>query len=227
MGLAPWLPLLGGIVPLCAGFYLLAKKGAREPTQAFFFLSLLTLGLFGLLETIAYLSSDKAFALIMLKISKASAFSSAYFFMGFATHLRGKENWHKTMAPFAAFILIISWIFIIEDIQKISCGWSVTFNRGMVSIAYMMVVLMMIIGLAELHTYLKEIQGEGTPLYKSLRRIMLGFLLLLTLSITTNMTVGLGILNGLPVFSIIQAIPAIIITHAYITGTKVAKKRDG
>lgn len=214
-----FLPLVGGGVTLAIGLSFMKKHGVKEKSQLFFFLSLVCLGVFGILETVAYSLDSKDAAYLVFIVSKAFAFCAPFFVMAFATNIRAESRVYRVlMIPLLA-VLIISILGALEDIEKVSWGWKVIFRSPMEIVTTMMVIFFMSIAIYELARLLDGMKAENDLYYPCMLVITIGFVFWLLSAIVANAIVIYMGLDVPPLFSFVQVFPAILVAYGYSLGS--------
>ncbi|MDG6220461.1 MAG: hypothetical protein QCI38_03325 [Candidatus Thermoplasmatota archaeon] len=222
MEILAFLPFLGGHVSLFSGAWLLGKKGFKEPSQAAFFLGLLSLGLFGIFETICYLTEDREEAIAFLKIGWSFALMAPYFIMTFATLLRGKNKFHIYMLAPSVAITFIANLYIFKDFRPAPWGWLSVFDLNVGLLCFTLVAVNMGLGFHELFRLLQEI-GKDNPQRRNLSIIAWGFVLWLALALATN---GITLMSGvefIPLFSFVQLFPSIMVVGGFMRGERTSR----
>ncbi len=216
MNIFTFLPLIGGAVSLGLGAWLVTRERRREASKIFFFLSFLALGLYGVLEGVAYLSPDEGQAKLFLLASKAAAFLAPFFIFAFASALRGKENGPKALFGIALGWAVVAPFYTIESLERTPWGWSVNFCKPVLVASFLFVIVFMSLALYELSSMLKELKGSESPHYSGLRTILVGFSLWLFLSLGANLAIHLSPSHIPPPFSYLQAISCVIVTYGFL-----------
>ena len=214
-----YLPLIGGAVPLSISIYFIKKKGLGEISQLYFFLSLVCLGVFGISEGLAYMTSSETTAYVLLLTSKSGAFLFPYFIMAFATYLRTESKLPKLLAPPTMVMLIISLFFDFEGIYQTSWGWDINFNGPVYYSAYIYGLALLVIGLWSMGLLVKEMEEEQNPLHRNMSIIFVGYIFWTILALGTNIVVEALQLEMIQPLAFFQIFPSIIVAYGYLSGT--------
>ncbi|MDG6221325.1 MAG: hypothetical protein QCI38_07765 [Candidatus Thermoplasmatota archaeon] len=201
----------------------MAKKRSKEPSQLFFFLSLLALGLYGLLEGIAFLTENKETAKMLFIFSKGSGFLASFFVYCFASVLDGKNKEPRLFAGIVVGWSIIASLYIIEDLHPSDWGWCVHLYQPIAMITYIFVMLFMSMALYHLYSIISSLRDVTSPRLNNMEWIFAGFFLWLLLAIATNSVIMLTRSKIMPPFTYIQLVPTLIVVYGYLKSVEPEK----
>ncbi|GEM_PF-5075924 len=209
-GVSPltFLPFLGGAFSIFFMTWFLFKKGSPPSTTKRYFITyLLFTGLYGMLETVAYLTPYPGAAKIVLIASRVDLLLAAYAAFSFASSLSGDKESPKTAIIPTVFLAAIVSGYLITDIRPAPWGWKMVFFKPVLAIYVFGLVLFAVLVLFLLYEIYSEIKPAETPYAKRLRLIISSLALTMAIGLTTNALFAFFEIDIIPMLSILTPVP--------------------
>lgn len=220
-----FLPMIGGIVPLVIAILFAKDKGIREPSRFYFFSAMMCLAVFGIFETLSYMSTVKDTAFLLFIISKVGGFLSPFFILSFASYLKGSSKLPKILAGPSLLFALIGIAFAIDDLHARSWGWSMSVNIAWY-VLYAYATILLFSGVLLMLSVTKEMKKVESPRLKNMQWIAYGFAGWALIAVASNIVVTRLQLDVITPMSFLQVLPCMVVACGFLQDKKVDGKAE-